>query len=384
MKFASFIFTLFFVLPILGQPKNEYASVDSRMAAIPDISAQSSASIARYIDSNFKKDEDKIRGVFYWVATNISYDVPKRFEKNNSETPQKRIENTIKSKKGVCMDYVLTFNEIASLLKIKCFFVGGYTKQNITINDLSHAWSAAKINNEWFVFDPTWGAGYVNNVTYTKKLNNYYFKMSPKESIKTHMPFDFLWQFSNYPVTFHDFNNGQLQENKSKPVFDYLEIIENQKNISYIDQLRTSIERTERNGAKNKLIDDYLENKKKELAVYYKNTDSVNLSKIVADFNRGIALFNDYVKYRNKQFKPNYADNEILYMIESPASIFEKCNKDLETLSKSESSDKNYITNLQKSISDISERVTKEKEFVVSYLKKSKADRPASFYVKKN
>jgi hypothetical protein len=383
MKFASFILTLFFITA-QSQPKNNYAIVDSKMETIPEVSTQSTASIARYIDSNFKNDDDKIRAVFYWITSAISYDVPKRNEKNSTETPQKRIENTLKTKKGVCMDYVLTFNEILSLLKIKCFFVGGYTKKDKKISDLPHAWSVAKINDSWYIFDPTWGAGYVNNDTYTKKRNNFYFKQTPKESSKTHMPFDFLWQFSNYPVTFHDFNIGQLEENKSKPVFDYLEVLENQKNISYVDQLRTSIERTERNGARNDLVTNYLEQKKKELAVYYKNTDTVTLNKIVADFNQGVALFNDYIKYKNKQFKPNYSDEEIRYMIDAPASVFEKCKQDLVILTKSESSDKTFIGNLEKSISEITARVVKEKDFVTSYLKKSKAERPSSFYIKKN
>lgn len=35
------------------------------------------------------------------------------------------------------------------------------------------------------------------------------------------MPFDYLWQFLNYPVTNQEFYEGKMSQNKSKRYFNY-------------------------------------------------------------------------------------------------------------------------------------------------------------------
>jgi uncharacterized protein involved in tolerance to divalent cations len=61
------------------------------MAAIPSASASSTDAIANYINANFKTETDKIRAVFYWTASNISYDVPGMFDLNVNETVPEKI-----------------------------------------------------------------------------------------------------------------------------------------------------------------------------------------------------------------------------------------------------------------------------------------------------
>jgi transglutaminase/protease-like cytokinesis protein 3 len=46
--------------------------------------------------------------------------------------------------------------------------------------------------------------------SFIKKLNNAYFKVEPAQIIASHIPFDYLWQFLNYPIT----NGGFM---KAKP-----------------------------------------------------------------------------------------------------------------------------------------------------------------------
>jgi transglutaminase/protease-like cytokinesis protein 3 len=75
-----------------------------------------------------------------------------------------------------------------------------------------------------------------------KKLNNSYFKVAPSVSIASHMPFDYLWQFSNYPISNNDFYEGKIQMNKTKKYFDLKKksifISHFQKKISYSHQLK--------------------------------------------------------------------------------------------------------------------------------------------------
>jgi transglutaminase/protease-like cytokinesis protein 3 len=60
------------------------------------------------------------------------------------------------------------FNDLAQKSGIQSYIIEGYTKQYGKVSSLAHAWTAAKINNKWYVFDPTWGAGYVNNGKFFK------------------------------------------------------------------------------------------------------------------------------------------------------------------------------------------------------------------------
>ena len=163
MKNIFLILSFFFSLLSFGQANVGFALVDAKMTVIPANAANSTEAVAKYINANFKTENDKIRAVFYWTASNISYDVENMFAVNSKETPQDRITKTLKTKKGICGDYATVFNEIANLVGVKSVVVEGYTKQDGKVATLAHAWCAAKIENKWYLFDPTWGSGYVNN-----------------------------------------------------------------------------------------------------------------------------------------------------------------------------------------------------------------------------
>ncbi|MBC7643408.1 MAG: transglutaminase domain-containing protein, partial [Flavobacterium sp.] len=120
------------------------------MSKIQDSSSKSIKSIAKFIALNFKTENDKIRAVFYFTASKISYDVEKYKNiildpnKKSIETDEDRIQYSLINKKGVCANYAAVFSAIANELNIKTFIVEGYTKQFGKISNLSHAWCASK------------------------------------------------------------------------------------------------------------------------------------------------------------------------------------------------------------------------------------------------
>jgi transglutaminase/protease-like cytokinesis protein 3 len=75
---------------------------------------------------------------------------------------------------------------------------------------MSHAWCASKIDNQWYIFDPTWGSGFVNNGKFVNAFDDRYFKANPSEIIASHMPFDYMWQFLTYPISNQEFYNEVL------------------------------------------------------------------------------------------------------------------------------------------------------------------------------
>lgn len=379
MKNIFLVFTFLFSVLSFGQTKVNYTLIDKKMEAIPNSDTNSTDLVAKYINANFKTESDKIRAVFYWTSSNISYDVKNMFVVNFGETPQDRIAKTLKTKKGICGDYAAIFNEIATLVGVESVVISGYTKQNGKIDNLAHAWCAAKIDNKWSVFDPTWGSGSLLNGKFVKKINEYYFKVEPSKIISSHIPFDYLWQFLNYPITNAEFYEGKTQINKSKKYFDFEKEIAKQSSLSEMDQLFESAERIEKNGLKNAMIVAYYENQKKHSTVLRENENIEKLNGIVNEMNEAVVLLNDFIFYRNKKFKPTFPDDEINNMIQKPREKLIKCQNDIYTVGSTGTDNKANVSSIKKSIESNLALAEEHALFVKNYLSKSKMVRKTMF-----
>lgn len=379
MKNIFLFFILFFSITSFSQSKEEYALVDAKMSKIPNTLTTSTDSIAKYINVNFKTENEKIRAVFYWTASNIKYDVKNMFTQNASETQQEKIDNALKTRKGVCIHYAEIFNAVSNKIGIETKIIEGYTKQNGVVATVSHAWCAAKIDNKWFLFDPTWGSGSLTNGVFVKKLNNYYFKTEPSKIISSHIPFDYLWQFLNYPITNQEFYEGKIQANKSKTYFDYLSEIKKNDSLDESQKDNEAAFRIEKNGIKNKLISEYLTVKKKNLEVRKQNNNIEKLNQIVENYNQAIVLLNDFIYYRNKKFKPTLPDSEISKMIQAPKESLVKCQKDILEIGSVGNENSSIIASLRKNIYDTLVQIEEHESFVKEYLSKSKFARKSMF-----
>lgn len=362
-----------------AQTKIVFNVIDNKVAKIPNDLSNSTTGIAKFISSNFKTDTEKIRAVFYWTASNISYDVPSMFAPNQNETSQEKIENTLKSKKGVCIHYAEVFNDISNKIGIECRIIEGYTKQNGVVDKLAHAWCVAKVNGEWFVFDPTWGSGGVNNGKFLKKINNAYFKVEPAKIIASHMPFDYLWQFLNYPITNGEFYNGKTQMDKSKKYFDFEKEIARYNSLPETDQLFESAERIGKNDLKNAMILERYEGKKKQLNYLRQNTNIEKLNSVVNEMNEAVVLLNDFINYRNNKFKPAFPDDEINRMIQTPREKLLKCQSDIYNVGSVGSENTANVASIKKSIALALAQADEHALFVKNYLSKSKIVRKTMF-----
>jgi hypothetical protein len=379
MKNLCALFFFFFQLVSFGQVNTRYVSVDTKMSAISSSSATSIKTIATYIDANFKTDQDKIRAAFYWTASNISYDVTNMFTVDLDETEQGKIEKTLQTKKGVCSHYASVFNALAREIGIESYIISGYTKQSGKVNNLAHAWTAAKIDGFWYIFDPTWGAGYVNNGKFYKKINNAYFKVEPAKIIGSHIPFDYLWQFLNYPITNGEFYEGNIQINKSKKCFNFEKEIVKYNALSEIDQLFETAERIQKNGLKNTMIVERYESKREQLVYLQQNGNIKKLNSIVIEMNEAVVLLNDFIHYRNKKFKPAFPDNQINNMIQIPRRKLVKCQNDIYEVGIVGSENASNLASIKKAIGAALALAEEHALFVENYLSKSKMVRKTMF-----
>ena len=379
MKNFLVSFSLFFTLISFGQVNTQYALVDAKMAVIPATATTSTTAIANYIESNFKSETDKSRAAFYWTASNIRYDLANMYTVKYNETQEDKINTALKFKKGVCSHYALIFNDIVEKMGIESYVIEGYNKQNDKVTNLAHAWNAAKIDNKWYIFDSTWGAGYVNKGQFFKKLNNSYFKAEPNKIIATHIPFDYLWQFLNYPITNGEFYEGKIQVNKSKKYFDFEKEIGKYNTLPETDQLFESAQRIEKNGLKNALILERYEGKKKQLVNLRKNSNIDKLNAIVSEMNEAVSMLNDFIQYRNNKFKPTFSDEEISNMIQTPRQKLAKCQNDIYSVGDVGDQNKSNLSSIRKSISTNLAQAEEHALFVENYLSKSKLVRKTMF-----
>jgi len=372
---------------------SEYATVDKKALQLPDSLTLSTKDIASYINLNFTTDTDKVRAIFIWVASNIRYDVANMYAINFYESREEKIAKPLKTRKGICENYAALFNDICSKSGIRSYVVEGYTKQNGFTDNIPHAWSAALVDSNWFMFDPTWGSGSVNNGKFYKKINNEYFKASPSKLIRSHMPFDYLWQFLNYPITNQEFYDGKTQQNKSKAFFNFPDSIKVYEALNPLEKLMASATRIEKNGVKNSMIFDRLQHIKLEIE-YKKNkidneridTENKRQTKIVdlynsavLDFNDGIKDFNKFIDYRNKQFTPVKTDSEIQSMLDVADNKFKEARRKLNEIVNPDANIAKLILQASNSINETYTQVQEQQDWLKVYFSKGKFARKSMF-----
>ncbi len=369
--------------PAKNAGSNEYAATDRKALQLPDSLTKTTEDIAGYITSNFSSGNEKARAIFIWVAVNIQYDIDNMFALNFHEKKEEKISKSLKTRQGICENYAALFTDICSKSGIKSYVIEGYTKQNGFTDYIPHAWCAAYVDSTWYMFDPTWGSGFVSNGKFYKKINNEEYKANPSTFIKSHMPFDYLWQFLNYPVTNPEFNQGNTYQNKTKPFFNYTDSIRVFDKQDEMEQLISSAGRIERNGKQNSLIFDRLQNIKLDIE-HARQSRTINLyNSAVADLNAGINFYNDFIRYKNKQFLPKKPDPEIQDMIDAAANMFRDGKTKLSGLTNPDENTIRMINQLTRSIDDASIQVKEQQDWLKIYLKKGKPERKSMFYDRK-
>lgn len=373
---------LLFCSYTFAQNDNPYESIDRKMDVMPQSNQYSTQFVANYIIENFQNQEERIRAIYYWTSNFISYDVVNMFNQRPNQKREERVERTLRTHKGVCSDYVAVFNELAEKCGIIVYEVNGYTKQDGNVVLLSHAWSVCKIGGKWFLFDPTWGSGYVNHNVFYKKLENKFFKSDPSDFILTHMPYDYIWQLLDFPINNEEFYENKIISSSSNPVFfDYNKEINHLEILSTYDKKVASAKRVKENGLKNQLILEYYNLINTNIDVELKNDSARKLMFISDQFALANTHYNEFINYRNRKFQPQITDAALLNMIQLPYDESVKCISDFNSIPNL--SPENRVNNKKfvNALFEFKKLVEIQKKFVDNYLSKPIIDRPKMFLV---
>ena len=167
--------------------------------------------LAHRLTEKFADERDKVRAIFYWVATNVAYDT-KRYRsprkqrairyRTKTELMRKRqlrldrrIRRTLRLKKGVCQDYADLFTALCTAVGISSQTISGTVRKSPyqigrSRFGTNHAWNIVRIQGKAYLIDATWASGYTDRrvTTFTPRLNNAFFLADPEKLIYTHFP----------------------------------------------------------------------------------------------------------------------------------------------------------------------------------------------------
>jgi len=364
----------------IPEPPNPYAEIDKKALSLPDLLTKSMEAIAAYINANFHLNEDKVRAAFIWVAGNIKYDVPNMYVINYYEKKEDKIAKPLQTREGICENYAALFTDICEKAGIPAFVVEGYVKLNNQVSNISHAWCIARIDTTWFLFDPTWAAGYINNGVFVPKINIAFYKTKPSNFIQAHMPFDPLWQLLYHPVSFTDFNKERVKEDSGRAFFNFPDSITVYQRQNEGERNQSSYNRIDNNGTKNAQVFNqllYIRQSIEEIKINQYNA-------AVADYNSAIANFNEFIRYRNKQFIPLRPDVEIQALLDSASGPYNLAKMKLSKINNPGPNIQNLMIPMQKQMNEFSEQLEEQEVWLAKYFSKGKSGRRGMFYTKVN
>ena len=327
---------------------------------IAQISFAQNQSINQIID-NLEIEGDTIHAVYDWVTNNVKYDVNKAKKIENGVNFYKQgnyksiadykaylLKTVIKKKQGVCDDYTLLFDAIVSELGYDSYIVIGITKRKDgKVNkDIGHSWNVVKINNEWKLYDPTWGAGYIkDNKKFIKKYSKKWYNVDPSVMLEDHFPFDPIWQLSNTPINFKEFEKNKQPE--SDTLFDFKGLIDEYLQKEEKDRIVDELSRMEENGGNIEPI--------KRRKVFLQNKININRTNntvpaIIEECKAATNLFNQYISNgKNKKFEDSKWT--IAYSSEQLSLAQSQLKQAIKSLKKVETKDSKAKKSLKKILS---------------------------------
>ena len=305
------------VVPFSGFSQNKnaaFTSVDDKILNLAEYQSENSDSLVKILTKDFSTEIEKVRALFVWVANNISYNVPKYAERSRQANAiQKKpdlsesAENIIQKRKAVCEGYSNLMEALCTKAGIHCVVVEGIGRPEKNQNDL-HAWNAVKIDGEWKLLDVTWSSGgiNVNKNKFEKRFDDTFFLMPPAEFIKTHYPFDPVWQLLLKPVKRKEFSQTKTSS-ADTTVFNFNDSINYFFQQDSISQLISLNRRTVDYDPGNFFAKENMKN-----VINYRENDKMN--RATDFFEKGINQYNECSEIINTARKKRNAkklnDNE--------------------------------------------------------------------------
>lgn len=339
---------------------------------IPDSQTNTTDQITAYFKTHFRTDEEKVRAIYIWVTSNIKYDQNNVHRIILDEDQEQRVTYALKSRKGVCENFAAIFNDICQKSGIPSFYIEGYTRQNGSVDRGGHVWCAAFVNNNWAFYDPTWDAGFLSGENYVGRSGSNYFQIAPEDFIFSHLPFDPMFQFLNYTVSYKEFDHNNKPASNPNSYFNYKDSLSKYLQSDSLSRYIATLNRIENFDWPSSRIDAKLKQLKLEIELIYQDKDMSAYHAAIADYNKVIDVLNEFINYRNNQFKPGKKSTEVELMFDDIAEKIASADQNLSTINKSKATLTLNTGDLQEQLNNLARSVKEQKNFYDNYLSLSK------------
>lgn len=346
-----------------------YAETDRIALNIPAAQTNTTKDIAEYFEKHFNSDDKKIRAIYTWVTTNIKYDRDSVHLVILDEDNEQRVTYALKRRRGVCENFAAIFNDLCIKSGIPSFVVEGYTKQGGSIDRSPHVWGTAFTEGQWFLYDPTWDAGFISNGYFTSRIQTNYFKITPPNFIQSHLPFDPLFQFLNDPVSYREFRTGNARPADRKEHFNYIDSIKEYEASNSLTRYSGALNRIKNYGWPSSLIDAKLKRIQLEIELIYQDRDMAAYNQTVNNYNQALEILNKFITYRNNQFSPPKEKNEVESMFAAIARKIAAAHESLKEVNQSTATLALDTGDIAQKINDLTLKAQKQKDFFKDYLR---------------
>lgn len=200
--------------PMPSQPTPGGASPAAEFVVVPSRAPQTSeelTELAREIVANEVQPRDQALAIYRWLGQNIAYDTPAL---QSGQLPDQSAQATLLRKTAVCAGYANLFHALASAAGLQSEVVPGRSRDpgletalQFSPEESNHAWNAVKLEGDWWLLDPTWGAGYLDDGgKFVSQPNDEWFAVAPEIFVYSHWPEDSQWQLLSEPITRAEFD----------------------------------------------------------------------------------------------------------------------------------------------------------------------------------
>lgn len=207
-----------------------FSKADSMAALYPHHTLTNIKGLSDKLTAGLQTPVEKFRAIYKWVCGNIENDAElylrnkSRREKLkdsvalkawNTEFTKVVFDKLVKKHRTVCTGYAYLVRELAFHAGITAVIVDGYGRTAVANiggkGIVNHSWSAVKLNDKWYLCDPTWSSGVLyDQKNFVKTSDNIYFLSDPALFIRNHYPVNTSWTLLENSPTLDEYLHAPL------------------------------------------------------------------------------------------------------------------------------------------------------------------------------
>ena len=235
MKYVLTTATLFLFLELPAQVNDfkgvSFQKADSVAAFYQGYPLDNLIDLSHKLTESLGSDVEKFRAILVWVAKNIENDFslfmrnkrkrikyadnPGKLEEWNSKFNPRVFNELVNHYRTMCTGYSYLVSELSYFAGLECHIVDGYAKTARSNNGgkgfINHSWNAVKLNNKWYLCDPTWASGkIIPGKGFVKDFRETYFLTEPRLFNKNHYPDVPIWLLDDSELTLSEFLSSPL------------------------------------------------------------------------------------------------------------------------------------------------------------------------------